>query len=214
MEHAFDLDLWTLSPMERGLIATKSKANPLTFALLLKYFGLLGHFPPSIPQIDHGVVLHVARQLGIDVASNGVTLGERTLERYRAEVRVFFGFRETTVEDGEQLTAWLCDHAVAENRDHDRLAAALLIECRRRSLEPPASDRADRIVRAAVHAYEERFFAHTCARLSSLTRARLDALLQPADGTSEHVDESTSAPAVINTLRRDVWPSRRQQLAQ
>jgi len=78
MEHAFDLDLWTLSPMERGLIATKSKANRLTFALLLKYFGLLGHFPPSISQIDHGVVLHVARQLGIDVASNGVTLGERT----------------------------------------------------------------------------------------------------------------------------------------
>jgi len=25
-------------------------------------------FPPSISQIDHGVVLHAARQLGIDVA--------------------------------------------------------------------------------------------------------------------------------------------------
>jgi hypothetical protein len=137
------------------------------------------------------------------VATNGATLGERTLERYRAEVRVFFGFRETTVEDAEQLTAWLCDRAVAESRDNDRLAAALLIECRRRSLEPPASDRADRIVRAAVHAYEEHFFAHTCARLSPLTRARLDTLLQPADGTSNHVDESTSPQAVINTLRRD-----------
>ena len=102
MEHAFDLDLWTLSALEHGLIAGKSKANRLIFALLLKYFGVLGHFPSSVSQIDHGVAIHVARQLGVDVATNGATLGERTLERYRAEVRVFFGFRETTVEDAEQ----------------------------------------------------------------------------------------------------------------
>jgi hypothetical protein len=40
-----------------------------------------------------------------------------TLKRHRAEIRALSGARETTVADGEALTDWLRDHAVADSRD-------------------------------------------------------------------------------------------------
>src|SRR4051794_8883596 len=68
-----------------------------------------------------------------------------------------FAFREATVADAEALEVWLRDHAVTETRDIDRLAAALEERCRAIAIEPPTPDRIERIVRAAIHAHEERF---------------------------------------------------------
>lgn len=48
-----------------------------------------------------------------EIASYDTAL-TRTVKRHRAEIRAFFGFRETSMEDGEALSAWLRDHAVAE----------------------------------------------------------------------------------------------------
>jgi hypothetical protein len=67
--------------------------------------------------------------------------GTRTIKRHRAEIRAFFGFRETSMEDGEALSAWLRDHVISDHRDVTLLATALEVECRRRQLEPPAPDR-------------------------------------------------------------------------
>ncbi len=45
------------------------------------------------------------------------------------------------------LGTWLCDHAVAQSRDHDRLVAALEARCRTLQIEPPTPDRIERIAR-------------------------------------------------------------------
>jgi hypothetical protein len=44
----------------------------------------------------------------------------------------------------------LRDGAVAQSRDHDRLAAELEARCRTLGIEPPPPDRVERIVRGAV----------------------------------------------------------------
>jgi hypothetical protein len=113
------------------------------------------------------------------------------------------------------MVAWLRDHAVAHSRDPKFLAAALKVHCRTSSIEPPTPDRIERIVRAATHAYEERFCQRIRHRLTPSTRARLEALLQPADPESkveEAVELSPSASAAINLLR-DERPSQRQKPA-
>ena len=38
----------------------------------------------------------------------------RSVERYRSEIRLRFGFREATVNDADMLTDWLCDHAAPD----------------------------------------------------------------------------------------------------
>ena len=199
MATTIDLDLWTLSAAERALIATKRVGNRLDVALLLKYFQNVGRFPPSTLAIDHDIVVYLAQQLD---ANQHVTIGGRTLERVRAEIRAFYGYRDASVKDAEQLTEWARDHAVAESRNHDRLIAALESECRRRRIEPPTPERLDRIARSAVRAYEDRFYADTAARLSPTTRARLDGLLQSPDEEGDRPDDAP-VRASLNMLRSD-----------
>src|SRR5262249_39047155 len=78
--------------------------------------------------------------------------------------------------------------------------------CRERAIEPPAAERVERIVRAAIRAYEEGLFARIRARLTREPRARLEALLQPgsdAEGDSDGNGQQGVAPAPLRQLRSD-----------
>jgi len=200
------IDAWTLTPGDHARVAAKSQANRLAFAVLLLFFRANGRFP-EVAEIHPSVAALVAQQLGIDTGPIADQAWQgRTGKRHRAEIRILFGFREPTVADAEAMTEWLRDHAVAHSRDPEHLAAALKMHCRSCSIEPPTPDRIERIVRAATHAYEERFCESIRARLTPSTRAWLEALLQPTDPESkveEVVELSPSASAAINLLRDD-----------
>jgi hypothetical protein len=201
-------DGWTPTPADERLIAVKSRANRLSFAVLLLFFRARGRFPRAPEEIDPSAVAEVARQLGIQpVSVEALLVSDRTLERHRAEIRAVLGFCEATVADGEALTEWLRDHAVADSRDMVELASALERRCRVLKIEPPGADRIERIVRAALHAYDERFCADIHRRLSSDTRTRLDALLRPAVAAEQTIPADDVpdglVPAVLMHLRSD-----------
>jgi len=198
---------WTLTPADEPLIAAKSRANRLSFALLLLFFRAHGRFPRTQDEIEPAIVADVARQLDIGLTSAQTLAGSgRTVERHRADIRTLFGFREASVADGETLTEWLRDHAVAETRDTALLAGALEQRCRDLAIEPPAPERIVRIVRAALHAYDERFCDDIHRRLPAATRARLDALLRPAAGEQPGAANDAPdgpGPAVLMHLQAD-----------
>ncbi len=198
---------WTLTPADEPLIAAKSRANRLSFALLLLFFRTHGRFPRTQDEIEPATVADVARQLDIGLTSAQTLAGSgRTVERHRADIRTLFGFREASVADGETLTEWLRDHAVAETRDTALLAGALEQRCRDLAIEPPAPERIVRIVRAALHAYDERFCDDIHRRLPAATRARLDALLRPAAGEQPGAANDAPdgpGPAVLMHLQAD-----------
>jgi len=90
-----------------------------------------------------------------DPADFTLSLSGRTAERRRAEIRALLGFREATVADAELLEGWLREQAAAVGllqtsslRFWDAVSEL--------SIEPPADDRIDRIIRAAIHAHDER----------------------------------------------------------
>ena len=113
-------------------------------------------------------------------AGDGELLTARTAERFRAEIRACFGFREATVADADALLVWLRDHAAPEAAgDLDVLVERLETRCRKQALKPPASDRIDRIVRAAQRAHLDRFHTAVYERLSPAAHGRLDELLLP-----------------------------------
>jgi len=111
-----------------------------------------------------------------------------------------------TVADSQVLTEWLCNHAVADNRDTVHLVGAAEQRCRDLAIEPPALDRIDRIVRAAVHAYDDRFCGEIYSRLPPATRTRLDALLRPAaaeQNVATNPEQEGPLPALLMHLRSD-----------
>ena len=115
----------------------------------------------------------------------------------RSEIRALCGFREAAVDDAAWLSEYLREHVVPQTREHERLAAAVLVACRERRIEPPTDERIERIIRHAVNTYEEGFYARTVERLTPSSRAALDALLSVPAG------DDASDRAVINTLRAD-----------
>ena len=200
---------WLLTPADHALIAAKSRANRLRFAIMLLFFRERGRFPRSADVIDAETMMALTSALDVPLPTSALVFDgtDRTLERQRAEIRVLFDFREATVADAAALGTWLCDHAVAQSRDHDRLAAELEARCRTLRIEPPAPDRVERIVRGAVRAYEDRFTAGIHRRLAPEVRDRLDALLRPVAAATSDDDETESptpgARALLNFVRGD-----------
>ena len=185
----------------------KSRANRLGFALLLLFYRIQGRFPNTSKEIEPSVVDLVARQLGIaDTSRDDFDTASRTWKRHRAEIRASFGFRESTVADAKIFSEWLRDHAGSAGCVPEHLIAFLYARCRELLIEPPSGDRVDRIVRTAILAQEERFYASIYSRLTLTVRARLDALLRPAennDESPEAKDVPGMAPAVLLQLRSD-----------
>ncbi len=199
-------DQWALAPAERELVMTKSRANRLGFAILLTFFRERGRFPRDEAEVETQGVVALSKQLDAPTPIDGEAfLSERTAERLRAEIRVRFGFREATVADADALTAWLRDHVAAEvGGDIEPMIERLETRCRELAIEPPTTDRMDRITRTALRAHEERFHAGVYERLSPAMRERLDALLR-SDKTgsddSAQDEGAGSTPAPLLKLR-------------
>jgi TnpA family transposase len=196
---------WELTPADRLIVEAKRWGSRLRFAVLLLFYRARGRFPRAA-EVDSHATAELARALGVPAPDGAAALlpdsDDRTLKRQRAEIRTLLGFREATVADAEALGTWLGDHAVARTRDLGELTAEAEARCRARRIEPPTPDRIDRVVRAAVRAYDERRHAAVHARLSPETRAGLDALLRPlgpegaAEAIEERDEQTTAAPLI------------------
>jgi TnpA family transposase len=200
-------EAWTLTPADHALVMIKNSGNRLGFAVLLLFYRAYGRFPKKPTEIDADALARVARQLGVESDHHGEydTTG-RTWKRHRAEIRALLGFREATVADAALLEAWLRDQVPSVGASPDQLAVLLETRCRELSIESPAADRVDRIVRAAIHSHDGRFCADTMRRLTPGTRARLEALLRPAENGSDSsvFDQfAQPAPALLLRLRSD-----------
>ena len=180
----------------------------MDFALLLLFYRAHGRFPNEPEEIEPGAVGRVGQQLGMaDVSHDRLNTAARTWKRHRAEIRALFGYREATVADAEMLSEWLRDQAAVVGGVPGHVAALLDARCRELLIEPPSADRADRIVRSAIYAYDERFCTTILGRLTPSMRARLEALLRPAGSKDEEGSEAkeapVTAPASLLQLRGD-----------
>ena len=197
---------WALALSDEPIITAKSRTNQLPFAVLLAFFRAHGRFARPQEEIAPEAVAEMAWRIGMTSAKT-LAVSERTLKRHRAEIRAILGFREATVADATALTTWLRDHAVATSRDLAHLKSALEQRCRDIKIEPPGEDRIERIVRASLHAHDERVCNDIHARLPVATRSLLDAMLKPATtdlAAAPATGESDSQiPAVLMHLRSD-----------
>lgn len=193
---------FTLLADESILLDNLSGSNRLGFALLLKFFQIEAKFPLTKQEIPKSVVSYVAKQ--IDVSPRAIkeySFSGRTIERHRSQIRQFFGFRETTVEDASELAKWLQEKVLAYDRQESHLQAAAYQRLRSLKLEPPSPDRMERLIRSAVHTCEETFCSTIFEQLSSQTLIKLDALLR-TDGALED-EQSQLQQSDFNVLKTD-----------
>ena len=101
----------------------------------------------------------------------------RSVKYHRAQIREFFGFRETTAQDGEEVALWLLEEVLPREQDTEKLREAFYERCRALKIEPPTPGRVDRLVASASRRFEERFCASVFERLPEDSLLKMDALL-------------------------------------
>ncbi|MGW6235453.1 DUF4158 domain-containing protein [Streptomyces sp. NPDC055094] len=173
---------WTLLEHERELVSGKRGPTRLGFAVLLKFHTRYGRFPRARSEVPDRAVDFLARQVRVPAAElDSYDWTGRTIEYHRAQIRRHFGFRECTVADAEEVTAYLAEHVAREERRPERVRAELLARLRAQSIEPPTPGRCDRIVKAALRAAEESLTAGISSRLTAASIRRIVSLVGDGD---------------------------------
>jgi hypothetical protein len=202
---------FTLMPEEMALLESKSEENRLGFAVLLKFFQMEARFPRAKHEVPKLVVSYIASLLGLSprLYKQYEWVG-RTFERHRAEIRDYLSFREFTVKDSEELTAWLCDKVLTYERQLSYLESVSYKRLRELKLEPPTPERLERLIRSAVTTSEKKFCAGIFRQLSLFSLRKMDALLDTKDGFDD--DESHFRQSVFNFLKSDPGRSSLQSI--
>jgi Domain of unknown function (DUF4158) len=167
---------WTLIDRDWELLANKSGATRLGFALLLGFFDLEARFPAHPGELPQAAVEYVAGQVKAppDAVADYEWSG-RTIKYHRAQIRRAFGFREPTRADELRLTEWLAEEVCSVEVREERQRDALLSRCREERLEPPG--RIGRMIGSARRIGDERFCKRTVARLPEAAIERLEELV-------------------------------------
>jgi len=152
------IEFFTITPKDFELIANKPGPTRLGFSVLLKYFKQEARFPLNKSEIPQEIVKYIAKQLKTDpLIFRKYELQGRTYIYHRAQIRGYFNFSETSVEDANELSEWLFKHVPCYDREKVKLSA--LKRLRHIKLVPPTNDRMDRIISSAIKRYENNLFS-------------------------------------------------------
>jgi len=172
------IEHWMLTAWDLAQLSNKTGATRLGFAVLLKFFQREARFPTYKNDIPGVVIAFVATQVGVaPEAYLQYDWQGRTIKDHRAEIRKLFEFRESTVADGEQMKQWLMVEVLPQEHQDERLREEAYGWFRRMHLEAPTPDRLTRLIRSAVHTFEQQLYETTLARLPEATQAALEALI-------------------------------------
>ncbi|MFD7088241.1 DUF4158 domain-containing protein [Streptomyces sp. NPDC059896] len=201
---------WMLLEDERKLVSGKRGPTRLGFAVLLKFHACYGRFPRGRSELPDRAVDFLARQVRVPTAElDAYDWTGRTIEYHRAQIRRHFGFRECTVADAEELTAYLAEHVAREERRPERVREELLTRLRGQNVEPPTPGRCDRIVKAALRAAEESLTARISSRLTAAGIRRIVSLVGEGEagdegGEGETADSRNESPPLGETGPREI----------
>ena len=172
---------WTLDEDDWLLLANKTGASRLGFALLLKFFDLEARFPVGASELPAAVVDFVAGQVKVPAGElAGYVWDGRTIKYHRAQIRTDRGFREATREDERRMIGWLAGELCPVELQVDRLRDDLLARFREERIEPPGPSRVERIVGAGRARFERQFTDGIVAQLSAGSVEQLDELTTSA----------------------------------
>jgi len=193
---------FTITPPEFELLANKAGPTRLGFAALLKFFGYEARFPQAKNEIPREVINHLAVQVDVDAEEYlRFDWRGRTIKYQRSQIRKFMGFREPTVQDVTEVTTWLTAQTSHSLANEDELTSLVYSRFRELKVEPTTFERLQRLVRSAMHTFEESFFTELAKQIPAATKLELDALLGIfPEGQAVQAPASPPAPLLDQVL--------------
>ena len=196
---------FTLYPDETRLLRNKSGATRLGFSLSLKFLLWKARFPRGRGELPDNMIEFVAGQVGVPAADIGFSDWEgRQVKRHRAEIRRVTGFRECSVADAENLTAWLAAHVCCREQRADRVREELLGQCRAEKIEPPAGTRIGRIIGSALQRADDTLTARISGQIPPDAQKRMvDLIAAASDNPGADAGDEADGREVFAAIRSD-----------
>jgi hypothetical protein len=158
-------------------------------------------------------VEYIARQINCDPES--FTLYDwsgRAGSYHRSQIREFFGVREPTVKDFDNISAWLVDHVLTYDHDLEHVRNAVYERFRELNVEPVTPDRIEQLIRSAIRSYEDRFFVSISQGIPPASLLKIDELIESVSAISELDGEDTDSDCLsfqdLKSDPPDVWDSK------
>lgn len=184
------VDFFTITPSDLKLIANKTGATRLGFTVLLKAFQVEAKYPSARGEYPHDVINFIARQLNVEpTLFKSYDIENRSCRYHKNQIRKYLGFRETTNEDNAAVAEWLSENFECYNKSKVTLAAYQRF--RDLKVEPPSSDRLERLVNSSAARYEKIMFERLHSRISDETKILIDTFISTPMKDSRHESFST-----------------------
>jgi TnpA family transposase len=187
-DHLLSLDSEELTWVRKKLFGS----NQLAFAIMLKYFQIVGHYPINTTMIPESLTTILASQLNTTQEPLG-SFDWRgiTAKRFRQEIRHYLGYRKAKARDKENLMVWLIEKVLSQAPTLAQCYEKVVQYFRDEKLEPIASQALERHVRSAYARFEKQFFADVTTHLSTQSKNAIDTLLQGENDEPDEKDNST-----------------------
>nr|WP_275900732.1 DUF4158 domain-containing protein [Paenibacillus periandrae] len=166
-------------PNEMQQVGNRSGETRLVFFVLFKFFQYEARFPLHKFEVPKVIIQYIAKQIETpaELYAQYDWTG-RSITYHRTQIREFFGFREDTMQDAEEMIDWLCKSVLFQDHDFEHLVETVYRRFREMKIVPPTADRIEQLIRTAIHTYEEQFFQATLEKLPVVSLSKLDSLVE------------------------------------
>jgi len=172
------IEHFTFSKNEMRQVGIKTGETRLGFAVLFKFFQYEARFPTQKSEVPKSVIQHIAKGVGVSaVLFARYSWSGRVITYHRAQIREYFGFRENTIADNEEVIDWLCKGILLDDHNLEHLIKAVYQRFKDSKIEPPTPDRIERIIKTAIAKFEGQLFQTTLEKLPAASLPKIDSLI-------------------------------------
>ena len=197
-------EYFTFLPNELKEVGNKTGETRLGFAVLFKFFQYEARFPRRKSEIPKAVIQHIAKSVETPAEIFAqYDLTGRATTYHRSQIRAFFGFRENTVPDSEELTVWLREGILRSDHNFEHLLKASYQRFRELKIVPPTHDRIEKLIKTAVNQSEEQLFQTTLEKLPAASLPKIDSLINSVRFINEEQVGSDEGILAFHELKSD-----------
>lgn len=110
------IEHFTFLPHELQQIGNKAGETRIGFAVLFKFFQYEARFPINKYEAPKAVINYIAKHIdSSQELYSKYDWSGRSITYHRTQIREFFGFREDTAQDAQDITEWLCKNVLYQS---------------------------------------------------------------------------------------------------
>ncbi|KKB96212.1 hypothetical protein SZ25_00285, partial [Candidatus Arcanobacter lacustris] len=195
-------ELFLLDTEELILVQQKhGDENKMIFAIMLKFFQTEGYHPSDKDVIDPMLVDSLSSQLGVSFSDDyDFNWNNRTIERFRSDIRDFLGFKKASNVHVEKLIAYLMEQAAPKCLTDEQEKEYAYKFFKEQKLEPFLKKKVDRYITTSRARFEHKFFSSIVSSLSKETKDIIDKLLGGDEIEPEQSDKKSSDQKEIKQI--------------